>query len=171
MVLATLLSSIYFYYTYKLAFNHGYDYFLYYYKSVKMQWACSVIFTVGKICMSITMMSLLRIRFAYFYKEYGCFLWTVVTIQALSLIVQTTINVLISESDAIYSFVNGYLWDHQALNSTLVVIYNIVGFIVPLFTQLSCLIFVYIRSRRESKLPKTTSLVKNQTDHYMEKSE
>ena len=70
-----------------------------------------------------------------------------------------------------YSFVNGYLWDHQALNSTLVVIYNIVGFIVPLFTQLSCLIFVYIRSRRESKLPKTTSLVKNQTDHYVEKSE
>ena len=119
--------------------------------------------------MSLIMMCLLKIRFYYFYLEYGCFLWTIVTIQALSLLIQTTIDALISENEALNNFVYEDL-SNPILHIILEIIYNVVAFIVPLLTQLSCLIFVWIRNRRGSKQLKTSFLVNNQTVHYVEKS-
>ena len=90
VILAAVLCSFNFYYAIRFAidgFNldQGYeDFIIGFYKSMTMRWINSAIFTVAQIFMSLLIMCLLRVRFAYFYKEYGCFLWTVVTIQTLS---------------------------------------------------------------------------------------
>ena len=99
------------------------------------------------------MMFLLRTRFAYFYADYGCYLWTAVTLQALSLLIETTINAMISQNDAVDNFLDSN--GNPVFVITLNVIYHIVTFIVPSLTQLSCLIFVWIRNKRESQKLKT----------------
>ena len=43
-----------------------------------------------QISTSIILLSKLKNRFDDFYAEYGCFLWTIIITQALSLIVLTT---------------------------------------------------------------------------------
>ena len=135
-----------------------------------LRWILSAIFTIGQIVMSVFMMCLLRNRFDDFYAEYGCFLWTVVTIQALSLLIQTTCNALLTQNEAVSNFVYETLWLKPVLNSTLNIIYDIVAFIVPMLTQLSCLIFVWIRYSEGSNKIKRPNLVKNQKVHYLEKS-
>ena len=52
-----------------------------------MRWIGSAIFTVAKISMNLLMLRLLKNQFDDFYAEYGCFLKTVVTVQALSLLI------------------------------------------------------------------------------------
>ena len=89
VILATALSLIYSYYDVKLAIDSLNlrldDYFIDFSKTSMLSWICSAIFSVGQISMSLLMMRLLRDQFDDFYAEYGCFLWTVVTIQAISL--------------------------------------------------------------------------------------
>ena len=94
-------------------------------------------------------MNKLKNKFDDFYAEYGCYLWTIVTIQALSLLFLTTI-------DAIYNIVDAVndLFDYEMGDvpyCICVVIYHIVVWIPAMLTQLSCLIFGWIRYRRDSK--------------------
>ena len=116
-----------------------------------LRWINSAIFTAGKILMNMLMMYLLKVRFVYFYADYGCFIWTVFTIQDLSLLIQTTIDALISQNEAVSDFVLEYRKSNPVLTSILQITFNIVCFIVPVLTQLSCLIFVWIRNTRGSK--------------------
>ena len=46
----------------------------------------------------------LKIRFEDFYREYGCFLWTVVIIQAISLLIKTTTGILHAYNAAVKDF-------------------------------------------------------------------
>ena len=46
----------------------------------------------------------LRVRFIDFYKEYGCFLWVVFAIQAISMIIKSTTEALLEENDAAFDF-------------------------------------------------------------------
>ena len=89
-ILATALISIYSYYSVRLArdeFKHDEDELVKdYSKTLMLRWINSAIFTIGQISMSVLMMRLLKSQFDDFYAEYGCFLWTVVTVQALSLL-------------------------------------------------------------------------------------
>ena len=117
------------------------------------------------------MMCLLRNRFDDFYAEYGCFLWTVVTVQALSLLIQTTINALLNYNKAVIDFQYESKQFKPVLHSIFRVIYNIVAFIVPMLTQLSCLIFVWIRSNGGADKFKKPNLAKNQIVLYLEKSQ
>ena len=50
------------------------------------------------------MMCQIRIRFNDFYSEYGCFLWTVVIIQAISLLIKTAIDNLTAYYTAVYEY-------------------------------------------------------------------
>ena len=134
-----------------------------------LRWIVSAIFTAREICISLLMMCKLRVRFAYFYKEYGCFLWTVVTIQGVSLLIQTIINALISENEAVKHWVYSAS-EKQVLYSILSISYNIIAFIVPALNQLSCLVFVWIRTRRGSKELQTHLNANNQTIHYVDES-
>ena len=113
-----------------------------------MQWIRGAIFTVVLVFMSLLMMCKLRIRFNDFYTEYGCFLWTVVIIQAISLLFKTTTDILLFyDFDAV-----GDILD-ECSDFTLIIlaiIYNIVALIVPILTQLSCLIFCWIRHRKRA---------------------
>ena len=89
-IIATALSFIYSYYSVKLARDGFND------RDIELnednsetfmlRWINSALFSIGQIFMSLTMMCLLRVRFANFYAEYGCILWTAVTVQALSLL-------------------------------------------------------------------------------------
>ena len=47
------------------------------------------------VFMSFLLMCKLKIRFDKFYVEYGCYLWTTVIIQALSLLIATTADALL----------------------------------------------------------------------------
>ena len=69
-----------------------------------MQWIISTIFTVMIILMSLSLMIKLRVRFIDFYKEYGCFLWVVFAIQAISMIIKSTTEALLEENDAAFDF-------------------------------------------------------------------
>ena len=51
-----------------------------------MHWIIGMIFTVMIIFISVSIMCKLRIRFDDFYADYGCFLWVIFTIQALSML-------------------------------------------------------------------------------------
>ena len=89
-ILATALSSIYFYYAVMFAiagFNMSKDeYEKYFSKDFILRWSFGAIFTVGQFFMIVLMMCKLRKEFDDFHAEYGCFLRTVITIQALSLL-------------------------------------------------------------------------------------
>ena len=67
-----------------------------------LQWISSATFTVVLVFMSLVMMCKLRVRFEDFYAEYGCFLRTVVIVQAISLIIQTPTNILLYYSESFY---------------------------------------------------------------------
>ena len=89
-MIATALTSIYLYFAVKLTkdvttpvFNKHVFYSDL--KTKEMQWIISAIFTVMIILMSVSLMCKLRLRFEDFYKEYGCFLWLIFNIQALSM--------------------------------------------------------------------------------------
>ena len=69
------------------------------------------------------------------------------------------------------NFVNEKIYTNPVLESILRVIFNIVAFIVPILTQLSCLIFVWIRNSEGANKFKRPNLVKNQKIHYLEKSQ
>ena len=88
----------------------------------------------------------LKHRFDDFYGEYGCYLWTIVTIQALSLIVLTTTQAILLTNETVYHFF--YVELDGVSYLIFWVIYDIVAIIVPMMTQLSCLIFGWIRYRR-----------------------
>ena len=99
-VLATALSSTYLYFVVKLIkgeFTHEYhEFYIDLRKTRKMQWILSSIFTAMIILMSLSLMIKLKVRFYDFYREYGCFLWAIFTIQAISMIIKTTIEVLLN---------------------------------------------------------------------------
>ena len=73
----------------------------------------------------------LKLRFDKIYADYRCFLWTVVIVQALSLIIGVTITIIDTYSDAVLTF-------ESELSDGLYIIYEvsyeIVAFIVPIFT-------------------------------------
>ena len=121
-----------------------------------MQWILSTIFTTMIILMSLSLMIKLRVRFYDFYREYGCFLWAIFTVQAVSMIIKTTIEALIIENDTAYDFRHELYNSNPVLYSILKVIYNIVALIVPMITQLSCLIFGWIRHKRGVNQPQST---------------
>ena len=90
-ILATALSFIYFYYSVRFV-RDGLNFDTDEYpkdltKSLMLRWIFSAIFTVGQTFTSVLMMCKLRKEFDDFFAEYGCFLWTVVTVQALSLLI------------------------------------------------------------------------------------
>ena len=87
----------------------------------------------------------LKHRFDDFYGEYGCYLWTIVTIQALSLIITTTTQAILFYNEAVYDYFNEF---YGVTYVIFWLIYKIDTFIVPMMTQLSCLIFGWIRYRR-----------------------
>ena len=118
-----------------------------------MQWIISTIFTVMIILMSLSLMIKLRVRFYDFYREYGCFLWAVFALQAISMIIKSTIEALLEENDAVHDFKHDLFSLNPVLHSILKVIFNIVALIVPMFTQLSCLIFGWIRHKRGVNQP------------------
>ena len=90
-ILATALISLFSYFAFRLASytaklnDLGFEKVIV--KAFMLRWISGAIFTVGQTFMSMLMMCLLRIRFDDFYAEYGCFLWTVVTIQVISLLI------------------------------------------------------------------------------------
>ena len=145
------LSSIYIYYAVRLSHDSSTDSENEYYtdleKTGTIQWIISAIFTVMMILMSLSLMFKLRIRFFDFYTEYGCFLWSVFTIQALSLLIMTTIKILLLYNDAVIDY---KYESNSVFFSILQVIYHIFIMVVPMITQLSCLIFGWIRQRREA---------------------
>ena len=49
--------------------------------------------------------------------------------------------------------------------------FHIVAFIVPMLTQLSCLIFVWIRNSKGSDKFKRPNTIKNQKVHYLDTSQ
>ena len=97
----------------------------------------------------------LRIRFKAFYAEYGCLLRACFTIQALSLIISTTIEDLFVNNDAVIDYKRKMKKSNYDLYLFLSNIYEIVVFTVPMFTSLSCLIFAWIRHRRRANEPKS----------------
>ena len=116
-----------------------------------MIWIIGTTFTVIIISISVSLMCMLRIRFYDFYAEYGCFLWVIFTTQALSIIIKTTFEGLLFYSDVMINFINELLSSNDVLFSILYVISNIVTTMIPMFTQLSCFIFGWIRHKREEK--------------------
>ena len=111
-----------------------------------LQSISSAIFTAVLVFMSLLLMSKLRKRFEKFYVEYGCYLWTIVIIQAISLLISTTSDILFTYNGAANDF-----FDHNDVTYiTYVVTDDIVSLIVPTLTQLSCLIFGWIRYRRQA---------------------
>ena len=60
----------------------------------EIQMLYSAYYIVVLIPMSFLLMFILRIRFENFYDEYGCLLWTIFIIQALSLLIMPTIVTL-----------------------------------------------------------------------------
>ena len=94
------------------------------------------------IFISLTLMLKLRLRFQDFYADYGSYLWAVFSVQALSMIIKTTLEALLVYNNEM--FIDLFQSD-IALYSILYVISKIVSTIVPMITQLSCLIFGWIR--------------------------
>ena len=90
-ILASALSSIVSYYAVRIVkdafIEKTYKYIKDYYTFEVLRWIISAIFTVGRTFMSVIMMGLLKSRFDDFYAEYGCFLWTIVIIQILSMLI------------------------------------------------------------------------------------
>ena len=74
--------------------------------------------------MSFLMMCKLRIRFEDFYADYGRFLWTVVIIQAISLLIQTTTDILVINNATVNDF---YPQCDDVIKIFLAIIYNIVA--------------------------------------------
>ena len=77
---------------------------------------------------------------------------------------------LLSENEAVYNFVYEKSWSIPVLDLILVIIYYIVTLYVPILTQLSCLIFVWIRSNGGANKIKRPNLVKNKIVQYLDKS-
>ena len=75
-----------------------------FFKSQTVQWVNNIIFTVVITVMSLLIMYKLRIHFADFYAEYGCYLRTVFIVQVLSLLTKTTIECLLFLNDAMMDF-------------------------------------------------------------------
>ena len=93
-VIVIILSIVYIYFAVSITqdiFNpnpheKSVNFYSDYNKTRKLQWIISLIFAVLIIGLSLSLMVKLKVRFEDFYKDYGCFLWTVFAIQALSLI-------------------------------------------------------------------------------------
>ena len=68
------------------------------------------------------------------------------------------------------NFVYEIVWYKPVLNLILAIIQEIVVFIVPMLTQLSCLIFVWIRYSEGANKIKRPNSIKNSKVHYLEKS-
>ena len=102
VVLATALSIAYIYYAVNITedifiadpYESGMEFYVDYNKTLKMQWIVSTIFSGVIVLLSLSLLIKLRVRFDDFYAEYGCFLWTIFTIQALSMIFQATVRIL-----------------------------------------------------------------------------
>ena len=95
MVLGTALSAVYFYFAYRIAKDCFIDdpkesadeFYKDYNRTRVMQWVMSAIFSVMMIMLSLLMILSVKHRYEDFYAEYGCFLWAVSTIQALSMVI------------------------------------------------------------------------------------
>ena len=157
-VLAATLGIVYVYYAVALGldiFNpspreSAIDFYADYNATRKMQWILSAIFSGAIIVLSVALMIKLKVRFDDFYAEYGCFLWAVFSVQALSMIIQTTVEVLRIYDEAVIELPTKI---KVVPYSILTVVVNIVTTIVPMLTQLSCLIFGWIRHRRPAAQP------------------
>ena len=153
LVLALTLGIVYVYYAVALGldiFNpdpreSAKDFYADYNATRKMQWIISAIFSGAIIVLSVALMIKLKVRFDDFYAEYGCFLWTVFSVQALSMIIQTTVEVLRIYDEAVIELPTKI---NDVPYVILTIVVNTVTTIVPMLTQLSCFIFGWIRHRR-----------------------
>ena len=73
----------------------------------------------------------LKLRFDLIYADYRRFLWTVIIIQALSLLISATTNILLISGDAMNDFLEKF---DDVVYYILHVIYDIVAWIVPMLT-------------------------------------
>ena len=81
------------------------------------------------------------------YTDYGCKIQTVMIIQVVSILFATTFNYMYNNDS----------WKHFWYQSTLrhviySVSFNLTGYIIPMVTQLSALIFGYIRHKKSNQL-------------------
>ena len=104
-----------------------------------------------QISMSFILLSKLKNKFDDFYAEYGCYLWTVFIIQALSLLILATTQALLFIDDSIYSLTDQMIDKNPVTFCIYTIIYNIVTWISAMLTQLSCLVFGWIRYRKDAK--------------------
>ena len=109
-----------------------------------------------QISMGFILLSKLKNRFDDFYAEYGCYLWTVFIIQALSLLILVITQALLILDDSIYDF---FIVETNDVTFCICsIIYHIVAHITTMLTQLSCLMFGWIRYRKDAKKRKTQQL-------------
>ena len=152
-IFATFLSAIYIYFAVMIPKDvfepdpraSAIDFYSDYNNYRTVQCIFSTIFSVMIILMSLLVMCKLRIRFDDFYAEYGCLLWAVFTIQALSMLIQATTEFLRMYDQAVIDLP---LKMKLVPYSILVVTVNVVTMIVTMITQLNCLIFGWVRHRR-----------------------
>ena len=145
-VLAATLISVYIYFVVKIskdifnpnAYESAIDFYSDYDKTRTMQWVISAIFSVMIIVLSLSIMYKLKVRFPDFYAEFGCYFWTVFTIQILSMLTMTTIEILRMYNEAVIELPTKINAVQYAI---LAVVVNIFTTIVPMITQLSCLLF------------------------------
>ena len=85
-----------------------------------------------QITLGFTLLSKLKNRFDDFYAEYGCYLWTVFIIQALSLLIFAITQALVYLDISIYDFIMEELNDVNYCICA--IIYNIVANITTMLT-------------------------------------
>ena len=105
-VIVTFLLAIYIYFAVRIAkdtFNYDDEEIHSDYNKIYMlQWIFSTTFSVMIILISLSVICKIRLRFNDLWSEYGCYLWTVFTVQALSMLIQTTIQVLLIYDYAVF---------------------------------------------------------------------
>ena len=112
-----------------------------------MRWINLAVFTIILSIVNVILLCKLRNRFDDFYADYGCSLKTIFIIQVLSILCLTVTSILDYYTD---------LWDtniqQDKLSIHLLTVFgNITNWVMPMVTQLSCLIFGYIRHKNPNK--------------------
>ena len=101
-----------------------------------------------------------RYRFHGLYTDYGCLLLTIVIVQALSLAIGLTISLLTA-----YDLRFDIFWSTNIKREAAYKLINVTfTFYVPILTQLSSLIFGYIRYKKDKEALQVSSHNKDQQE-------
>ena len=106
-----------------------------------MRWINLVGFTVILSIVSLMMMRKIRLRFDSLYTEFGCRLRTVYIAQWISIMLLAVLSLI----DYFKGTLDLIDEANTVMLSVLRVFTHIILWIIPMITQLSCLIFGYIR--------------------------